>query len=178
MTYEEFVQELGRGEIRPAYCFAGEETFLVEEGVRKVVEAVLPGPERGFSLVDLGAEAGPEEVRRALSSPSFFGAKRVVRLRELERLSAEALETLTAGVRRLPPGTHLVALYRSDGRRKPAKEFLAAVTLVECPLRKKGEAIAWARARAAEMGLAPAAEIAAAVVEAVGLHLGAIAGGP
>ncbi|MGQ9779197.1 MAG: DNA polymerase III subunit delta [Bacillota bacterium] len=176
MTYEEFAQELARGEVRPAYCFAGEEAFLVEEGARKVVEAVLPGPERGFSLVELTAEAGPEEVRRALSSPSFFGAKRVVRLHDLGRLGAEALEVLAAGARRLPPGTHLVALGRPDGRRSAGKEFLSAVTLVECPLRKKGEAVAWAKARAAGLGLAPAAEIAAAVVEAVGPHLGAVAG--
>ena len=140
MTYEEFAQELARGEIRPAYCFAGEEIFLVEEGARKVIEAVLPGPERGFSLVELTAEAAPEEIRRALASPSFFGAKRVVRIRELERLNAEALESLAAGVRRLPPGTYLVALGRPDGRRSAGKEFLSAVALVECPLRKKGEA--------------------------------------
>lgn len=175
MTYEEFEREVARGEIRPAYCFSGEETFLVEEGARTVIEAVLPGPERGFCLVELAAEAGPEDIRRALSSPSFFGTKRVVRLRDLDRLSGEAMEVLVSCLRRLPGTTHLVALGQPDRRRTAGKEFMAAVVSVECPPRKKGEAIAWARARAAKMGLVLPPEAATALVEAVGPHLGAIA---
>lgn len=175
MNFQEFQRELAAGKIHPAYCFMGDEDYLVAEGARAVIAAVLPGPEREFCQCELGPESGPEDVRRALRSSSFFGSRRVVRLHGLGRISAETQDALAANVAKIPPGTHLVALGGPDKRRKNSKDLLAAMAVVDCPPLKRGEAVAWARERARQAGLALGLEAAQALVDGVGPSLGMIA---
>ena len=137
MNFQEFQRELAAGKIHPAYCFTGDEDYLVAAGARAVIAAVLPGPEREFCQSELGAESQPEDVRRALLSPSFFGARRVVRLRDLGKIGAETMNALAATVPRIPPGAHFVALGTPDKRRKNSKDLLAAMTVVDCPSAKQ-----------------------------------------
>lgn len=175
MDFGQFQRELSGNVIKPVYVFAGEEEFLAAEGAEAVIAAALPGPERRFCLVELDGAATPDELRRALFTPSFFGARQVVRLRDPAKLSPETLEFLAANLGKIPPTAHLLLLGQPDKRRQAAKQLLAAAAVVDCAPCKKGEAAAWAVARAKALGLKLGPESARFLVETVGTGLRTIA---
>jgi len=175
MKYQEFQRELSANRIRPAYIFRGDEDFLAEEGIKAVIAAIVPEPERAFCLVELGPESGTVEIKQALLSMPFFGAKRVVRIRDAGRMAAEAREALLAGLGKLPASTCVVIGGALDKKGKLNEALLEAAAVVECPSPRRNEAVAWAQARAKAMGLSLGPDAAQLLVEAVGPHLRAIA---
>ena len=171
MTYVEFQRELANKQLKSIYCFLGEEEFLAEQGARAVVDAVLPGQERDFGLADVAQESHAAEVRRAMLSPSFFGTRRVVRVKDPGKMDAEAQDAMAANLAKLPQGTVLIISGALDKRRASSKTLLAAAAVVDCPLPKRGEAIAWAQARAKAKGISLDTQAANFLVETVGTGL-------
>lgn len=175
MTYAEFERELAANQLRTAYFFLGDEEYLVEQGIRSVIDAALPGQERHFGLVEIEPGSQAEEVKRALLSPAFFGGKRVVRIRDLGKVAPEAQEALAALIHGLPRGTYLAIGGQPDKKRKAAKAVLEAVAVVDCPLLKRGEAINWAQTLAKRKGMTMNPDAAQLLVETTGARLRAIA---
>ncbi len=97
-TYEDLLSSLARKEFKPVYLLYGEEDFLVEEAARAVINAALSkdeppsgeprGGERGFNLDILyGSDADAKDVVSHASSFPMMAERRVVVVREVEKLS-------------------------------------------------------------------------------------------
>ena len=124
------------GEIPPVALLYGEEDFLLEEALDALVAAALEGGDRTLSLdVVSGAETDARDIVARASSFPMTGARRVVVVREADRLGAPDLEILSAYCEAPSPASCLVLVgVKPDMRRNP---FAA--------LRKKGQATEYAR---------------------------------
>ena len=91
----EGLDRIARGGPPPVVVYAGEESFLAEEGIAAVVRRVFPEGEPGGALVALDA-SNPADAERAaavledLHTPSLFGEGKVVVIRRAEALGGAA----------------------------------------------------------------------------------------
>ncbi len=86
---------LAAGELPAVIVFAGEETFLAEEGIAGVVEGLFPDgePAGGIVALDPGVPADAEKipsVLEELSTASLFGEGKLVIIRRAEGIGGAA----------------------------------------------------------------------------------------
>jgi len=68
--------------MKPIYLFFGEEQFLIEEEVQKLITETLPAGRNAFNYqVYLAAESKGREVRGAVLTPAFGSGQKVVLVR-------------------------------------------------------------------------------------------------
>lgn len=85
MNVSQLRRELSSGVHRACYCLYGPETFLVEEALSALLEALLPREEREFGVVRLYAdEASVDEVLNEARTMPFFSSRRLVVVRRIE----------------------------------------------------------------------------------------------
>ena len=77
----------GRGELRPGYVLAGDETFLIDRCRAAVLRAYVPADLRDFSLseIDLGETSIFEALDRA-QTPSLMAPFQVIFIRNIRQL--------------------------------------------------------------------------------------------
>jgi DNA polymerase-3 subunit delta len=126
--------DLRAGRLAQVYLFHGGESLLMEEAIQRVIEAAVPEGARAFNLDFLSG--GDADIRDILAHASAFpmmADRRVVLVRDVDRLGEKALELLAHYLDRPSPTTVLLlAGTKPDLRRKA----FAAV-------RKKGMAFAF-----------------------------------
>lgn len=130
---EEFSQELQKGAVGPLYCLYGEEPYLVERAVKRLLDLALPPEARDFNLtLFYGKECKGEEVADAVQTFPMFADRRVVVVKRCGELSTTALERLLPVVQS-PVATSCLILQgeKVDGRLKFFAEFKKAGVLVE-----------------------------------------------
>ncbi|MCD5390725.1 DNA polymerase III subunit delta [candidate division NPL-UPA2 bacterium] len=95
MNYQEFLGKLGRGAVEPIYLFFGEEDFLKEEALKKLM-AYLLRPETADLNYQLfyGREVKGGEISEAASTLPFGSEKRLVVVKEADRLPASHKEEI------------------------------------------------------------------------------------
>ena len=179
LSYAKLLDTLGR---RPGGVFflSGDEAFLREEGVRRVVDAHLEPASRDFNLDQLrGPEASAEALASLLATPPMMANWRVVVVRDAQGLSTKARSLVEAAAADPPEGLVLVisasipsgsqaAFYRNLERQAMAVQF-PALDALDAPI--------WAAERAAavyQVEMEP--DAARALVAAVGTDLGTLAG--
>lgn len=125
---------LARGAVEPVYLLYGEEDFLVEEALDAILRAALEGGDRTFNLDVLGGGEtdGRDIVARASSFP-MAGGRRVVVVREADRLSLRDCELLAAYVGEPSPSSCLILVgAKPDMRRKPFAAIKRSGGALEC----------------------------------------------
>lgn len=60
------------------YLFFGEEGFLIQEQVKKIIDTLLPSEEQDFNLVSLDADPSVSELLQLVESAPFFGEYKIV----------------------------------------------------------------------------------------------------
>jgi DNA polymerase-3 subunit delta len=120
-TYETLRGELARGTVRTAYVLYGEEDLLLDEALDAIVAAALAGADRGFNLdIMRGVEADGRDIVARASSFPMMADRRVVVVRDADKLTGRDPELLASYVERPSPTTCLVlAGTKPDFRRKP-----------------------------------------------------------
>jgi DNA polymerase-3 subunit delta len=100
MKPEELDRSIDKGEIAPLYFIFGDEEYLVERAVARILEkAVDPGfKDFNFSLF-YGKEAKVEQILETAMTMPMFADRRVILVKRAEELSAESLESLLPYVR-------------------------------------------------------------------------------
>jgi DNA polymerase III subunit delta len=95
--FEPVLQAVTRGQVAPAYLLVGEEVLLREEFLSRLLRALLPSGMESLNLeVLVGTEAaGADLITRCRTVPAF-SPRRVVVLKEADRLRPEAWESLLA----------------------------------------------------------------------------------
>ena len=92
LTFEQVETAFRARNFKPLYFFYGEETYLIDEAQRLLVEHALAPHERDFNLdVVYGAEAEGAEVVARCSAYPMMAERRVVLVRDFEKLRGNAL---------------------------------------------------------------------------------------
>ena len=170
MTPDQFRREIGKGKAAPVYLFTGPETGLKQEALDALV-AIVPEGERAFNVQVFHAfESEMVDVVTAARTQPFFGKRRVVVLRDIEKTRLDQAgrgELLGEYLAAPSPETVFVVTTDDDAKAKAlGKQHGGAwVVVVFNPL--KGEALAGAVTReAARLGCTIDA---AAVAELIGV---------
>lgn len=133
MKPEEFARALEKGDIGPLYYMYGDEPYLIERGVKRLLEQVVSPDFRDFNLnVFYGNECKGEEIFSAAQTLPMFSERRAILVKKSHELSAATLEVLTAYVQNPSPSTCLIFQgEKIDQRKKFFTEMKKAGELVE-----------------------------------------------
>ena len=143
MKPEEFNRAVEKGELAPLYLLCGDEPYLVERAVKKLLERAVDPGFRDFNLnVFYGNECKGEEVFSAAQTLPMFADRRVVLVKKGGELSAAAMEILLSYLQDPSPSTCLVLqAEKVDGRKKFFAEF-----------KKRGETVEFKRPYENQLG--------------------------
>ena len=145
LTSPELFASLSRGEVAPVYLLYGEEDFLAGEALDAIVQAALEGSDRTLNLDVLsgGETDGRDIVARASSFP-MVGGRRVVVVREADKLSHHDCELLAAYAGEPSPSTCLILIAgKPDMRRKPFATIRKSGWALECKPLYENKIPAW-----------------------------------
>lgn len=143
MKPEEFNKAVDKGELATLYLLYGEEPYLVERAVKKLLDRAVDPGFKDFNLnVFYGNECKGEEVFGAAQTLPMFAERRVVLVKKGGDLSAGAQEILLPYLQDPCPGTCLIfQAEKVDGRKK----FFAE-------LKKRGETVEFKRPYENQLG--------------------------
>lgn len=133
MKPDEFEKAVKRGDISPLYYVYGDEPYLVERGVKLLLDRVVSPDFRDFNLnVFYGNECKGEEIVEVAQTLPMFADRRLVLVKKGDGLSAAALDILSAYVQDPSPSTCLIVQgVKIDQRKKFFVEFKKKGELVE-----------------------------------------------
>ena len=154
LTYAALAASLGAGDVAPVYLLYGEEDLLVEEALDAVLQAALPGSDRTFNLeVVSGADTDGKEIVARASSFPMTGERRVVVVREADRLSAHDCELLAAYTEEPSVSSCLLLVgTKPDMRRKPFAGLKKGGRALECKRLYENQVPAWITAEVGRGG--------------------------
>ena len=134
LTSTELFASLARGTVAPVYLIYGEEDLLVEEALDAILRAALEGGDRTFNLDVLGGgETDGREIAARASSFPMAGGRRVVVVREADKLPVHDCELLAAYVAEPSPSTCLILVaVKPDMRKKPFAAIKRSGGALEC----------------------------------------------
>jgi DNA polymerase III subunit delta len=143
MKPEEYHRAVETGELGPLYLLYGDEPYLVERAVKKLLERAVDPGFRDFNLnIFYGNECKGDEVFSAAQTLPMFADRRVVLVKKGGDLSAAAMEILLSYLQDPCPQTCLVLqAEKVDGRKKFFAEF-----------KKRGEAVEFKRPYENQLG--------------------------
>lgn len=157
------------------YLLLGEETWLADEALERLLRQLLPQSERDLNLDVLdAAEASVQDIIAKCDTFPFFGTRRVVviRIRDERDFRPGGLETLVGYLEQGPaPSTIIVVAEKLDRRRRLFTVLQRVARIVPCRRMEPDELPSWVSARAAAAGKAIAAEAAEALVALAGSNL-------
>jgi DNA polymerase-3 subunit delta len=145
LTSPELFASLARGDVAPVYLLYGEEDFLAEEALNAILQAALAGDDRTFNLDVLGGGEtdGRDIVARASSFP-MVGRRRVVVVREADKLSPHDCELLAVYAGEPSPSTCLILIAgKPDMRKKPFATIRKSGWALECKRLYENQIPAW-----------------------------------
>ena len=124
--YEDLVRGIRQGNIRPLYLLFGDETFLLQEVVDLLTNAVVDPGTRDFNLATVYCRTTPPaEIVNLCQTLPFMAERRLVIAKEIEALKAADLEGLVGYLRDPSPGTCLVMIANQAKYEK--RQVIAAV---------------------------------------------------
>lgn len=115
--YAEFARALASGGLPPIIVFTGDQTYLAEKAVAGLRKSLLGGSgDMGFTLVYGESASGKEIADNASTYPMFSGKKLIV-VRNADKLPAKELTPLESYFASPSPATYLVLDF--TGGKKP-----------------------------------------------------------
>lgn len=171
MTPEQFRREIGKGQAAPAYLFTGSETLRKREAIDALIASVPQGV-RDFNVQVFHAfESDLTEVLTAAATLPFMGSRRVVVLRDIEKMRAtEGRSTQLEDYLQAPaPETIFVVTTDDDDKAKSLVKRHGEVCTVVVFNPLKGAALATAvQAEVARLGCSIDASAIAELIEVTG----------
>lgn len=173
MKPDEFEKSLLKGDISPLYYFHGDEPYLIDRGVKRLLSRLVAPEFRDFNLtVFYGKECKGDEIVTAAQTMPMFADRRVVLVKRGSELSAAALDTLSGYVADPSPSTCLVFEgEKIDQRKKFFVEMKRQGHLVECKRLYENQLAAFIREDAAACGKRVEAAAVELLVYLVGNNL-------
>jgi len=79
MTLEKVFADLNKGVLAPCYLLYGEEEYLINEALQKILDLIMPQADRDFGLFILdGENADIDNINNLILTPSLLGGRKVV----------------------------------------------------------------------------------------------------
>ncbi len=155
-NYNDFLEATKGKKYAPVYLFIGEEEFLSEECVDRVIQDLLTADTKAFNLdIVYGSKADASEVMAHAASFPMMSDRRVVVIKEFDKLlsSDSVKELVSAYIARPLDSTCLVLLAeKPDFRTKPFNDLKkSGATFSFTPL-YENQVPAWIAARCKKMG--------------------------
>lgn len=174
-TLDDLLAALGKKQFSPVYLFHGEEDFLIEEATEAVIDAALEPEQRGFNLDKMyGSDADPREVVSHASSFPMMAERRVVVVRDAEKLGQP--ELLASYIENPLASTSLVLTSaKPDFRRKPFVTAKKHAFVLECKPLWDNQIPSWVSRRVRKAGREIAPEAASLLPAYLGSSLRDIA---
>jgi DNA polymerase-3 subunit delta len=144
-----------------AYLISGDDAFLVSQAL----DDVLKDGGHEVEHVPPGADVG--QVLESLRTPSLFGGRRVVVLRDVEQLPAEAQRELAQYLGD-PSPTGLLVLVAARPIPKLAQAVRGAGRVIDAGRGRRGDVLTWLREQSRKAGLKASSDALNALLEAVG----------
>lgn len=114
----------------PVYLFFGDEEFLKDASVRELIDATVDSATRDFNLEQRrGSELDPEALDSLLSMPPMLADRRVVVIRDIDKLKKDARLLLGRYLARPSADTILVLVAPAGA--KADREIAERSTMVE-----------------------------------------------
>jgi DNA polymerase-3 subunit delta len=157
LTYEEFRRQIKEGNVGPLYLLAGEEDYLQRRAV-ELLRSCLDEATRdfNFSIFTLGEEGPTSSAIAAIDVANqipAIGARRVVIIRDFEKMRESELEPAIEYLKRPAPTTTLALQSATlDRRRKITTAALKSCTLVMLEPLSPEQAAAWVQGRLKQLG--------------------------
>ncbi len=157
----------------PVYFLYGQEDYLIEEEIQKLLNQTLSQKERGFNLhLFNGEEHSSQDIVETAKTLPMFSQHRFVLVSEADRMDEEKIEMLMEYIKRPSDRTCLVLHGQTIGHwRKYRKEIEKVGRITEHTRLRGQKLISWMKARMAEKGKTLSEEAANYLVEVVGDHL-------
>ncbi len=98
MSLKNFYQELSKGLLSPVYLISSQEDFLLYESLTLIKDKLHCADSINFSQYDLDSSESSvsiKEIVGALNTPPFFGDRRIVVLRNIQKLPKKDFKRLT-----------------------------------------------------------------------------------
>ena len=159
----------------PVYYFFGEDDFLKDARTRELVEVAVDPATRDFNLeLRRGSELDAEMLDSLLSTPPMLAERRVVVVREVDKLKKDARAILTKYLAR-PAGDTVLLLVAPSGAKADAPLADRSTAVEFAPL--TGDRLPkWVSYHAETvLGRPVTSEAASLLVEAVGADLAQLA---
>jgi DNA polymerase-3 subunit delta len=166
---------LKKREFDPVYYFHGDDDFLKDLRVRELVEAAVEPATRDFNLEQRrGADVDAEALDSLLSTPPMLSARRVVVIRDADKLKKDARKLLDSYLNRPAPDT--VLLLVSPSGVKVDRALDERSTSVEFPPLTGDRVPKWVVYQTETvLGRSISADAVSLLVEAVGADLSQLA---
>src|SRR5215212_9060663 len=114
----------------PAYYFYGEDDYLKNEELRRVIDAAVDPATRDFNFETLrGADLDAETLGSIVGTPPMMADRRVVVIRDVNALTKETRTALDSYLKR--PASDLVLILLAPSGVKPDKGLLGATAALE-----------------------------------------------
>jgi DNA polymerase-3 subunit delta len=82
MSLEKILADLKKGKVASCYLLYGEEEYLINSALTKIIDSILPAADRDFGLFNLdGENAGLDNISEYILTPSLLGGRKVVVVR-------------------------------------------------------------------------------------------------
>ena len=146
-----------------AFLITGDDAFLAATALDEVLAAAGEGHE--VEHVQPGADMS--RVVESLRTPSFFGGRRVMVVRDADQLPAEAVRELVDYLAD-PSPTGLLVVLAARPVAKLAQAVRAAGTVVDAARGRRGDVLAWLRGHLRDAGLTAGSDAIGTLLEAVG----------
>jgi DNA polymerase III subunit delta len=178
-TYEDLRREVEEGRIEALYLFVGEEQYLQERALRRLrhtVDETL----RVFnvSAYSIGSDSGTGSkttaamVIDAANQMPMMSARRIVVVRDFDKIKEDELETVLAYLKNPAPTTTLIfQAVAPDKRRKLTAALMKTCSVVTFDLLDEGRAMRWAEARMKQLGCTIEADALKGLIKLVGTRL-------
>ena len=155
MAFEQFAQAVRAGRIPPILLLHGEESYLVEQAARLVVDAVVPADFRDFNLTVVSGRdlKGGALLDQARTLP-VFAPHRLVEIRHVQEAPVDQLEIFSSFLDDPVPETLLLVTATTiDKRRKFFQRFAQVGEIIEFKRLYENQLPQFIRDRAKDSGL-------------------------
>jgi DNA polymerase-3 subunit delta len=158
----------------PAYYFFGEDEYLKEEGLRRLIDAAVDPATRDFNLDQRkGGDLDAAGLSALLGSPPMMAERRMVVIKDVGSLKKDARLALDGYLKKPASDTLLVLTSPADG--KADKGLSGSAEAVEFDQLSGAQVPKWITARAIELGATISPGASELLQDAVGPDLSQLA---
>ncbi len=173
MNPVDLAASLKRDGVGPLYALVGDEDYLRDQALGSLRAAVLDDPSDAFNCdVFYGDEATADDVLTCALEPPVFARRRLVVVRQAERLPARESERLLDYLQHpCESATVVFVAAKLDGRLKFSQSLAQTSTMVNCNPPWESQIGSWVAMEATRLGVALDASATAALKEVAGESL-------